>query len=206
MDTSVKPGDDFYAFANGTWAKNTQIPADKSNWGSFAVLQDLSQQRTRDLLDAAKDDPNSKIGAAYSSFLDEAAVEAKGLAPIQPWLNEFADSRAAAAMRRFLPRRRATGSPACSEDSSGQDDRNSDVYIVELGQAGLGMPDRDMYLLNEPNFVSLRAGYLDHLTKMLTLAGENNAAARAKSILDIRDRDRKSFVEPRRQQRRDQDL
>src|ERR671911_1203678 len=61
MNPAVKPGDDFYEFANGTWAKNTPIPADKSNYGTFNVLQDLSQQRVRDLLDAGKDNPNSKI-------------------------------------------------------------------------------------------------------------------------------------------------
>ena len=89
MDRTVQPGDDFYQFANGTWAKNTQIPADKSNYGMFGALQDLSQQRTRDILDAIKDDPNNKAAAAYASFLDEAGVEAKGLAPIEPWLNEI---------------------------------------------------------------------------------------------------------------------
>jgi putative endopeptidase len=77
MDSTVRPGDDFYQFANGTWAKNTPIPADKSNYGSFSALQDTSQQRVRDILDAAKEDPNSRIGAAYSSFLDEAAVESR---------------------------------------------------------------------------------------------------------------------------------
>src|SRR4029079_11906913 len=89
MDTAVAPGDDFYEYANGTWARNTPIPADKSNYGAFSVLQDLSQQRVRDILDAAKDDPNSKIGAAYAGFLDEATVEAKGLTPIEPWLDQI---------------------------------------------------------------------------------------------------------------------
>jgi putative endopeptidase len=86
MDKSVQPGDDFYTYANGTWAKNTQIPADKSNYGMFTALADLSQKRTREILDVAKGDPNSMIGRAYSSYLDAPAVEAKGLDPIQPWL------------------------------------------------------------------------------------------------------------------------
>jgi putative endopeptidase len=88
MDKSVQPGDDFYAYANGTWAKNTQIPADKSNYGMFTALADLSQKRTREILDVAKGDPDSLIGRAYASYLDSAAVEAKGLAPIQPWLTK----------------------------------------------------------------------------------------------------------------------
>ena len=183
MDTSIAPGDDFYLYGNGTWAKNTPIPADKSNYGSFSVLQDLSQQRVRDILDAAKDDSNSKIGAAYASFLDEAAVEAKGLTPIQPWLDQVRglDSRVGyAALEAQAARNGITG---LFNGFVTQDDRNTDVYITSLNQAGLGMPDRDMYLLPDANFVSLRAGYLEHLTRMLTLAGETNAAARAKAIM-----------------------
>ena len=86
MDRSVQPGDNFYMFSNGTWAKNTQIPADKSNYGMFTRLDDLSKDRTRVIIEEAAKDSNSKIGNAYSSFLDSAAIEAKGLAPIQPWL------------------------------------------------------------------------------------------------------------------------
>ena len=185
MDTSVAPGDDFYLYSNGNWAKNTPIPSDKSNYGSFSVLQDLSQQRVRDILDAAKDDPTSRIGMAYASFLDEAAVDAKGLTPIQPWLGQVRalNNRGGyAALEGEAARNGITG---LFGGFVTQDDRNTDVYITTLGQAGLGMPDRDMYLLNDQNFVSLRAGYLDHLTKMLTLAGEANAAARAKAIIDF---------------------
>jgi len=184
MDRSVAPGDDFYAFSNGTWAKNTQIPPDKSNYGMFAMLQDLSQQRVRDILESARTDSSSKIGTAYASFLDEAAVEAKGLAPIEPWLSEIRSLNRSgyAALQAHAARNGITG---LFGGGVGQDDRKSDTYITGLFQAGLGMPDRDMYLLDEPNMRSLRAAYLDHLTKMLTLAGETNAAARARAILDF---------------------
>jgi len=183
MNQNVKPGDDFFEFANGTWAKNTQIPADKSNFGTFTMLADLSQQRVRDLLDAAKDDPNSKIGTAYSSFLDEASVEAKGLAPIQPWLNEIRGLNSRAGYAALTARAARNGVGGLFGGGVSPDDRNSEAYIVGLAQAGLGMPDRDMYLLNEPNLVALRGAYLDHLTKTLTLAGETNAAGRAKALL-----------------------
>ena len=185
MDRTVQPGDDFYAFANGTWSKTTQIPADKSNYGAFNVLLDLSQQRVRDILDAVKDDPSSKIGIAYTSFLDEAAVEAKGLSPIQPWLNEIRDLKGRGGFAALSAQADHNGVQTLFNGFVAQDDRDSESYIVQLGQSGLGMPDRDMYLLNEPNLVSLRAAYLDHLTKMLTLAGETNAAARAKAILNF---------------------
>ena len=183
MDRAVAPGNDFYEYVNGTWAKNTQIPADKSNYGMFTVLQDLSQQRVRDLLDAVKDDPNSKIGTVYSSFLDEASVEAKGLAPIEPWLNEIRGLKSKSGYAALSANAARNGVTGLFGGGVAQDDRNSDIYIVGLSQAGLGMPDRDMYLLNEPNLVSLRNAYLDHLTKVLTLAGEPNAASRAKALL-----------------------
>ena len=185
MDPSIQAGDDFYEFANGTWAKKTPIPADKSNYGMFTALQDLSQQRVRDLLDATKDEPNSKIGAAYASFLDEASVEAKGLAPIEPWLNEIRGLGSRAGYAALSAKAARNGIVGLFAGGVGQDDRNSEAYIVGLSQAGLGMPDRDMYLLNEPNLVALRTAYLAHLGNVLTLAGEANAAARAKAILDF---------------------
>src|SRR5690348_8657938 len=88
MDTTAIPGDNFYQYGNGTWAKNTPIPADKSNYGMFTVLEDLSRERTRQIIEEQAKDPNSRIGAAYASFMDQAAVEAKGLAPFNPWLNQ----------------------------------------------------------------------------------------------------------------------
>ena len=185
MNRSVQPGDDFYEFANGTWLKTTPIPADKSNYGAFHVLQDISQQRVRDILDAAKDDPSSKIGTAYASFLDEAGVEAKGLSPIEPWLNEIRGLEGRGGYAELAAKADRNGVQTLFNGFVGQDDRDSESYIMQLGQAGLGMPDRDMYLLDEPSLVSLRTAYLDHLTKMLTLAGETNAAARAKAILDF---------------------
>ena len=87
MDTTVLPGDNFYKYANGTWAQNTPIPADKSNYGMFTRLDDLSRQRTRVIIEEQAKDPSSKIGIAYNAFLDTAAIEAKGLAPFQSWLN-----------------------------------------------------------------------------------------------------------------------
>jgi putative endopeptidase len=183
MDRSAQPGDDFYQFANGTWSKTTQIPSDKSNYGAFHVLQDISQQRVRDILDASNGDPSSKIGTAYASFLDEAAVEAKGLSPISPWLNEIRALKGRDGYAALSAQAARNGVTTLFSGGVGQDDRDSESYITQLGQSGLGMPDRDMYLLNEANLVSLRAAYLDHLTKMLSLAGEANAAARAKAIL-----------------------
>ncbi|MBW8295914.1 M13-type metalloendopeptidase [Sphingopyxis sp.] len=184
MDTSVQPGDDFYAYANGTWAKNTTIPADKSNYGMFTALGDLSQQRTREILDAAKADPNSMIGRNYAAYLDSAAVEAKGLAPIQPWLAKIraVDKPGLAALLAEADR---SGVQHFFGGFVGQDDKNPEVYIYTMFQGGIGMPDRDFYLKDNERNAKLQAAYLKHLENVLTLAGEANAAARAKAIYDF---------------------
>ena len=185
MNRSVAPGDDFYEFANGTWARTTAIPADKSNYGMFTVLADLSQQRTHTILEEAAKDPASKIGAAYASFLDEAAVEAKGLAPFEPWLSQIRGlgSKAGYAELAAAADRYGIGAPFSL--GVNLDDKNPDQYTMFLGQAGIGMPDRDYYLSDDAKLKDTRAKYLSHLTKMLSLAGEANAAARAKAIVDF---------------------
>jgi putative endopeptidase len=184
MDKSVQPGDDFYAYANGTWAKNTQIPADKSNYGMFTALQDLSQKRTREILDAAKADPNSMIGRAYSSYLDGATVEYKGLAPIEPWLGKVR-SVEKANLAALLAEADRSGIAHFFGGYVNQDDKNPDVYIYQMRQGGIGMPDRDFYLKDSERNLATQAAYLKHLENVLVLAGESNAAARAKAIYDF---------------------
>lgn len=183
MDRSVAPGDNFYNYANGTWAKNTAIPADKSNYGLFTVLDDLSRQRTRDILEAAKGDPNSKIGVAYSTYLDQAAIDAKGLAPIQPWLDEIKALKTKAGFAALAAKASRDGIKTPFGAYVGVDDKEPTQYALNLGQSGLGMPDRDYYLSTDADKVATRAAYLAYLTKMLTLAGEPNADARAKAVL-----------------------
>lgn len=184
-DSSVAPGDDFYAFANGTWARNTQIPADKSNYGMFTLLADLSQERTRAILDAARGDASSKIGRAYASYLDEARVEALGLAPIQPWLDRVRGLENRADYIALAAEADRAGIGGLFGGYVGQDDRAPENYIFTMGQGGIGMPDREFYLGEAERFVRVRAAYLVHLEAMLALAGENDAATRARAIMDF---------------------
>ncbi len=185
MDRSVAPGDDFYAFANGGWLKNTPVPADKSNYGSFDVLQDLSTERTRGLIEETAKDPKSRIGQVYASYFDTKTIEAKGLKPITPWLNQIkalkskADYPALAATAA----RNGVGTPFGSGVS--QDAKNPNVYVVGLRQSGLGMPDRDYYFSADPKLVEAKAAYQAHIAKMFTLAGEPNAVARAKALVEF---------------------
>jgi putative endopeptidase len=188
MDRAVQPGDDFYGYANGTWARSTAIPADRSNYGMFTVLEDLSRERTRAILDEQRGNADSKIGRAYASFLNEAAVEAKGMAPITPWLNRIRALNDKAAYPTLAAEADRAGIASLFGAYVGQDDRNPDRYIVSMYQSGLGMPDRDYYLEQNEHFQTIRASYMTFLEQMLTLAGETNAHARAQAVMDFETR------------------
>ncbi|MEG3169351.1 M13 family metallopeptidase [Sphingomonas sp. LB3N6] len=183
MDKTVQPGDDFYTFANGNWAKTNPIPADKSNYGSFNLLSDLSETRTRGILDTAAKDPNSKIGRAYATFLDTGTIEAKGLAPIRPWLKTIAALTDRAQYPALLAEADRAGIRGPFGGGVGQDDKSPEQYALSLGQSGLGLPDRDYYLSTDAKLVEARNAYRAHIVKMLTLAGEPNAEARATALL-----------------------
>ena len=183
MDRSAVPGDDFFEYANGLWAKNTPIPADKARYGMFNVLDDLSKERTRTIIEEQSKDANSKIGNAFASFMDEATIESKGLTPFEPWLNEVRAIKSKKDLPKLYSDADRLGINTPFPMFVGQDRKASDQYALNVFQGGLGMPDRDYYLSSDPKLVETRAKYLQHLTNMLTLAGEPNAAARAKAIL-----------------------
>ncbi|HET9811305.1 MAG TPA: M13-type metalloendopeptidase [Sphingomicrobium sp.] len=185
MDTSIAPGDDFFGYMSGTWDKTTEIPADKSRYGMFNVLDDLSKQRTRTIIEEQAKNPASKIGAAYNSFMNQVAIEAKGLSPLEPWLNEIRALDSKSGLDELYAKGDEIGISGPFRMFVGQDDKAPEHYILNLRQGGIGMPDRDYYLSDDPKLAETRAKYLTHLTNVLTLAGESNAAARAKAILDF---------------------
>ncbi len=191
MNKAVKPGDDFYAFANGGWAAKTEIPADRSSWGGFGVLRDLSDTRTRGIIEsvaAAKNAPGSngqKVGDYFASFMDEAAIEAKGITPIQPMLARIA----AITTREQLAGELAAANRIGIDTPIGMgvqlDLKDNSVYAAYLGQGGLGLPDRDYYLEANPRFVDVRTKYVTHIANMLKLAGVADHAAKAQRIYDL---------------------
>lgn len=185
MNTSVRAGDDFFGYASGTWNQKTEIPSDKARYGMFNVLDDLSKTRTRGIIEEQTKDPNSKIGAAYNSFMNHAATEAKGLAPLEPWLNAIRATKTKRGLGDLYARADRFGISGPFQMFVGQDDKAPENYILNMLQGGLGMPDRDYYLSTDPKLVDTRAKYLTHLTNILALAGEPNAAARAKAIFDF---------------------
>jgi putative endopeptidase len=188
MDKSVAPGTDFYNYANGAWERNTPIPDDKSNYGMFTVLADLSLERTRGILEAERGNPNSQIGNAYAAYLDTAAIEAKGLAPVQPWLNRVKglNDKSGYAALVAEAAKNGVGGPFGAYVSI--DDKQPDQYALQMGQSGLGLPDRDYYLSTDAKMVETKNAYVAHMARMLTLAGEPNAEARARAVLDYETR------------------
>jgi predicted metalloendopeptidase len=201
MDKSVAPGDDFNAYANGGWIKATPIPNDKARYGIFDMLADETRKRTVDLIQgsanggqAASDDAR-KIGDFYETFMDEATIESRGIAPLKPQL----DAIQAISNRRDLARVLG-GQLRADVDALNSTNFQTlnlfGVWITQgltdpshsfpyLLQGGLGMPDRDYYLSSSPSMTDLRKQYQAHVAAMFTLAGFDGATARAARVFAL---------------------
>jgi putative endopeptidase len=185
MDRSVAPGASFSRFASGTWERTTQIPDDKADYGMFAMLADRSNERTRQILEAATGAPGTdpqRIGDYYKAFMDEAAIEAQGIAPIQPELARIAKIRDVNGLVRAFAASARQGISSPFDLRIGQDEREPDKYLPSLSQGGLGLPDRDMYDANANQFAKLRDGYQRYIARLFTLAGLERAAPRAAAV------------------------
>jgi len=193
MDRSVLPGDDFLGYGGGTYLRQLEIPADRSNYGMFTKLRDLSQERTREIIQAAAGShagPGSagqKVGDYYASYLDEAAIEAKGLTPIKADLDAVAAIRSARAFATALGTALRSYGPSPFLYYVNQDEKAPDHYIPVFYQGGLGLPDRDYYLVDKPAYVEAREKYKTHIARMFTLAGvpAAEAAKKAASIYNL---------------------
>jgi putative endopeptidase len=199
MDRNVKPGDDFFAYANGHWLATTEIPADRSSWGVGQELTELTTARTQALIQgAAKAKPGTearKIGDYYSAYLDEKKIASLGLKPLQPTLARIAavtDKKGLAAEfgRELRADVDALNSTNFYTDHLfglwvEQDLNDTKRYAPYLLQGGLGMPDRDFYLSDSPRMEKIRAAYKVHIAKVLTLAGRKDADAEARKIFDL---------------------
>lgn len=183
MDRSVDPADNFYTFANGAWARNTPIPSDRSNFGSFAVLDELSQSRTHDILEEARNQSGSQIGALYASFMDDNAIEARGFDPVKPQLDAVKAVNSRQALAGLFGASLHQGINGPIGAFIGLDDKDPDRPTAQIVQAGLGLPDRDYYSGTDAAIADTRTKYVAYLTQLFTLAGEPNAAARAQAVM-----------------------
>ncbi len=201
MDTSIAPGDDFNAYANGGWIKATPIPADKPSYGAGAILVDETRKQLQALFQessAAATPANSdarKIADYYSTFMDEAAIESKGIAPLKPELAAIA----AIADRHAFARVLGSGLRADVDplnNTNFETDNLFGVWITQgltdpshnfpyLLQGGLGLPDRDYYISASPNMAALRTQYQAHIAAMFKLAGFTDPSARAARVFAL---------------------
>ena len=192
MDRSVKPGDDFFAYVNGSWAKNTPIPADRSNFGVFHGLRDLSEARVRQQVEGyalgnpASDGDSAKIAAVYRGFMDEAAVEKLGAAPLKPQIDAIAQLRDKAAMAAWMGN--AHGGMGATFFGLGvsDDQRDPDRYTLYMSQSGLGLGDRQMYL--DEKFAPQRERYQQYVAQMLGMVGWKEPAKAAADVLAMEKR------------------
>ena len=178
MNTKVAPGASFYDYANGSWLATTKIPDDKSNYGMFTALGDRSDDRTKDIITNAKaaDGPEAKkIADYYASFMDEAAIEAKGLEPIKADLARIAAIKDQKGLVDAFAEnvRHLRKSPFFTIVV--QDDKAPERHIAIVSQSGLGLPNRDMYEAKNAQFAPLREGYKKYIAKMLGFAGITDA-------------------------------
>jgi len=192
MDRAQKPGDSFFGYANGNWERNTPIPADKSNWGGFGVLRDLSDQRTRAIIEeaarqrAANGTTAQKVGDFYAGFMDEAAIERAGIAPLKPYFAKIDAIRTLSDLSRAFGEANRMGISTPIGAGVLQDLKDNTQYGVYVGQGGLGLPDRDYYLDDKnPKFVEARTKYQAHIANMLRLAGMSDPAGKARRIYEL---------------------
>jgi predicted metalloendopeptidase len=191
-DTSVKPGDDFDRYANGNWFDNYQLKDYETRYGSFNMLGDRAEAQTRAIIEElqARQDlkPGSneqKIRDFYASFMNTAARDAAGIAPLKPVLDRIAKVDSFAALTAAFGRAGMDGTNSPVGGGVTLDRKDPNRYIIGLGVGGLGLPDKDFYLNQEPRFVQIRAAYLDHIAKMLGFAGVADAKPRAEAILAL---------------------
>ena len=183
---AVKPGDDFFGYANGRWYDSFTIPADKSSFGPFDRLDELSKQRVRGIIEkaaeshAAPGSPEQQIGDYYAAYMDQAAIEANGLTPAQPDLRRIAAARKGEDIARLF------GEPGFATLFDVQlpaDFKNPDRYSIFISEATLGLPDREYYLKDDPTLKELRAKYVAYIAQMLTLGGVPDADKKARAIM-----------------------
>ncbi|MBV1774094.1 M13 family metallopeptidase [Burkholderiaceae bacterium DAT-1] len=185
FDQSVRIQDDLFQAVNGNWIKRTEIPADRSRWGAFDQLRELSENRVHELIEANVARPanadQKRIAALYQSYMDEKSIEKAGLKPLEGSFKEIAAVKDAASLNSLIGRWQVLGVRLPLRVYVGIDAKDATRYQVSVRQSGLGMPDRDYYLENDDRFVKIRAAYIDYLTTLFTLAGDKADAAKAKA-------------------------
>ena len=194
MDTSVRPGDDFFAYVNGTWLAETEMPADKSRYGVFDKLRDESQEAVKAIIeesasgDYPKGSDEQKVGDLYKSFLDWETRDAKGVEPLQGELDRIAAIADYDDLAVYFASATKRGFDAPFGVGQLPDPKNPQRYAMAAGQSGLGLPDREYYLADDAKSEEVRQQYVAHIEKMYDLAGFDGGAEAASTIMALETR------------------
>ncbi len=207
IDHSIKPGDDFFQYANGGWLKNVAIPAGQTSYDTRAILREKSAQRVRDLIQeavpshAAKGSISQKVGDYFASFMDSDGIEAKKLTPLADEMSKISTITNKTSLSAYLGTTlngEIEGLTANADHIFGlwinQGFDDADHNVVHFLQGGLGMPDRDQYLDPSPKMVDLRAQYQSHIAAVLKLAGVADSEAKAAPVLSLEVRIAQAFA------------
>ena len=196
-DQAVRAQDDLFRHVNGNWLKTTEIPADKSNYGSFTKLADDAQAQLKDIIEAsaaAKNAPGSeaqKVGDFYNSYMNEAKREELGLKPIEPYFAEIDALKDKSALAAWFGKVQRDGVSTPIAMFINNDEKDASKYISYFYQSGLGLPDRDFYDVkkkSDEKSQAIRDAYVKHIETMFTLAGQKDPAAAAKRIYALEEK------------------
>ena len=187
---AVKPGDDFFMYASGTWYDNYEMPADKTRYGAFSGLAERSEGDVKAIIEeiAARKDLNAEeklVADFYNAYMDTETLNKLGVAPIKPLLSEISDIASTDDLAEMFGKSWLTGNKAPFGGGMWFNRLDPNKYEMSLGAGGLGLPDRSYYLEDAERFVKTRTAYVAHIADMLEFAGVENTAERAQAIVDL---------------------
>ena len=187
---AVKPGDDFFMYASGTWYDNYVMPADKTRYGAFSGLAERSEDDVKAIIEeiAARKDLNAEeklVADFYNAYMDTETLNKLGVAPIKPLLSEISDIASTDDLAEMFGKSWLTGNKAPFGGGMWFNRLDPNKYEMSLGAGGLGLPDRSYYLEDAERFVKTRTAYVAHIADMLEFAGVENTAERAQAIVDL---------------------
>ena len=210
QDPGVTPGDDFFRFANGHWLDTFELPADRSNYGSFTVLGDRSDQRVRTIIDdltsiePTQGSMEQKISDYYLSYMNTESLDNLGINPLLPGLSNLAELDTIEELVAAFGRARIDTTASPFRFGIGPDRSDPDRHQLALSIGGIGLPDRDYYLLDTERYVEVRQEYVAHIARLLDFADIEDSASKAEAVLAIETRIAE-HIWPRAQ-RRNRDL
>ena len=189
FDNAVRPQDDLFLHVNGRWLLSTEIPADKSNYGSFTALDDAARENIRAIIEDAAKNPNDpiakKVGDFYRSYMNEELIENKGLAPLKEQFAAIDQIKTPEDVIRYFGEAGVIGIGGPMGFFISTDDKNSSRYLAAVVQSGTTLPDRDYYLKDDENYAKARTALQTYITRLFELAKIPHGDMAAKDLLAL---------------------